>query len=60
MTTREDAGRQFRSSVLPQNGGLTMKITQDKVTRIPLPQGKSEYIVFNKNDPRLRPSHSGR
>ena len=28
-----------------------MKITQDKVTRIPLPQGKSEYIVFDETMP---------
>src|SRR5215472_204642 len=28
-----------------------MKITQDKVTRIPLPQGKSEHIVFDETMP---------
>jgi integrase len=28
-----------------------MKITQDKVTRIPLPDGKSEHIVFDESMP---------
>jgi hypothetical protein len=28
-----------------------MKITQDKVTRTPLPEGKSEHIVFDETMP---------